>query len=91
MKSVRTKIRNKLGLHARPAMTFAEKASEFSSAIKVRRADSNDPVDGKSIMQILMLAGTMGTELEITADGADADEALAALEALVAAGFEEDE
>ena len=42
-------------------------------------------------MQILMLAGTMGTELEITADGADADEALAALEALVAAGFEEDE
>ena len=91
MKSVKVKILNKLGLHARPAMTFAEKASEFSSAIVVRRTDSNDTVDGKSIMQILMLAATCGTELEISAEGEDAKAALAALKTLVKSRFEEDE
>ncbi|MCH2143562.1 MAG: HPr family phosphocarrier protein [Phycisphaerales bacterium] len=91
MKSVKVKIRNKLGLHARPAMTFAEKASQFSSTIKVRRSDSSESVDGKSIMQILMLAGTKGTELEITADGEDASTALAALKTLVKDKFEEED
>ena len=91
MKSVKVKIQNKLGLHARPAMTFAEKASGFSSEITVRRVDSQETVDGKSIMQILMLAGTMGTKLIISADGQDAREALDSLKALVDAGFEEEE
>lgn len=91
MKSVKVKILNKLGLHARPAMTFAEKASEFSSDIMVRRTDSKDTVDGKSIMQILMLAATCGTELEISAEGEDAKASLAALKALVKSRFEEDE
>ncbi len=91
MKSVKVKIRNKLGLHARPAMTFAEKASQFSSTIKVRRCDSSESVDGKSIMQILMLAGTKGTELEISADGEDASTALAALKTLVKDKFEEED
>ncbi len=91
MKRVKVKIKNKLGLHARPAMTFAEKAAEFSAEITVRRADSKDTVDGKSIMQILMLAGTMGTELEISAKGDDAGPALKTLKALVDAGFEEEE
>lgn len=91
MKSVKVKILNKLGLHARPAMTFAEKAGEFSSDIMVRRTDSNDKVDGKSIMQILMLAATCGTELEISAEGEDAKASLAALKALVKSRFEEDE
>ena len=91
MQSVKVKILNKLGLHARPAMTFAERASEFTSSITVRRSDSDEAVDGKSIMQMLMLAGTMGTELEIVADGDDADDALNALRTLVNARFEEDE
>ncbi|MDG2031825.1 MAG: HPr family phosphocarrier protein [Phycisphaerales bacterium] len=91
MKKVTVKIKNKLGLHARPAMTFAEKAAEFSSDITVRRSDSDSTVDGKSIMQILMLAGTMGTELVISADGQDAGDALKTLKALVEARFEEDE
>ena len=91
MQSVKVKILNKLGLHARPAMTFAEKASEFSSTITVRRSDSGESVDGKSIMQMLMLAGTMGTELEILADGEDASDALRALKELVHARFDEDE
>ena len=91
MQSVKVKILNKLGLHARPAMTFAEKASEYTSTITVRRSDSDESVDGKSIMQMLMLAGTRGTELEILADGADAKEALKALKSLVNARFDEDE
>ena len=72
-------------------MTFAEKASEFTSTITVRRIDSENSVDGKSIMQILMLAGTKGTKLEITADGDDAEEAIAALQELVNSRFQEDE
>ena len=72
-------------------MTFAEKASEFTSSISVRRCDSGDEVDGKSIMQMLMLAGTMGTELEIIAKGDDASRALESLAALVNDKFEEDE
>lgn len=91
MQSVKVKILNKLGLHARPAMTFAEKAGEFTSTITVRRSDSTDEVDGKSIMQMLMLAGTMGTELEIIADGDDASDALETLHALVSARFDEEE
>lgn len=84
-------ISNKLGLHARPAMAFAECAGRFASEIRVRRIDSDDSVDGKSIMQLLMLAGTKGTELEITAEGNDADDALDALVRLVESGFDDDE
>lgn len=72
-------------------MTFVEAASAFESSITVRRCDQDEPVDGKSIMQMLMLAGTCGTEIEITADGPDCDQAIASLSALVAAGFGEDE
>ena len=72
-------------------MTFAEKASEFTSTITVRRIDSENSVDGKSIMQILMLAATCGTELEISAEGEDAKASLAGLKALVKSRFEEDE
>ena len=91
MKKVTVKIKNKLGLHARPAMTFAEKASEFSSEITVRRSDSDNTVDGKSIMQMLMLAGTMGTKLEIQADGDDEKDAVKTLKELVNARFLEEE
>ena len=91
MKSVQVKILNKLGLHARPAMTFAEKAGEFSSSVHVRRTDGGETVDGKSIMQILMLAATCGTRLEIQADGDDEASCLEALKTLVDSRFEEDE
>ena len=91
MERCTVKILNKLGLHARPAMSFAEKASEYTAKISVRRVDSEDVVDGKSIMQMLMLAGTMGTKLELTADGHDAAEALDALKSLVNDKFDEDE
>lgn len=83
-------ISNRLGLHARPAMMLAECASAFACAITVRRGDSDEVVDGKSIMQLLMLAGTCGTNLEFTADGADAEKALDALATLVESGFDDE-
>lgn len=86
--TVKVTIVNRLGLHARPAMTFVDLASTFTSAVKVRKADTE--VDGKSIMQMMMLAASKGSELEITVNGADAEKAAAALKALVDGGFEEE-
>ncbi len=83
-------VANKLGLHARPATLFVENAAKRKSQITVRRCDQNDPVDGKSIMQMMMLAATRGTELEIAATGVDADKAVKALVKLVKSGFQEE-
>ena len=88
--SAKVTISNKLGLHARPAMEFVETASGFGSDIIVRRTDQDEPVDGKSIMQMMMLAATHGTEIEITADGSDANEAVELLVKLVETGFRDD-
>jgi len=81
-------IINKLGLHARPAMQFVDIANGFQSGIKVWKNDQC--VDGKSIMQMMMLAATAGTPLTIVADGHDALAALDALEKLVKEKFGED-
>ncbi len=87
-----TTIKNRLGLHARPAMAFVDLACTFASDITVRRTDNNpgDPVDGKSIMMMMMLAATQGTELEISASGDDSATACEKLKALVDAGFDEE-
>lgn len=86
--SCKVVITNKLGLHARPAMCFVDAAMPFKSAITVKRADQT--VDGKSIMQMMMLAATKGTELEILADGEDAEAAVVVLKKLVESCFDED-
>jgi phosphocarrier protein HPr len=88
--SIRVSIANRLGLHARPATAFAQAAGRFRAAVKVRRCDGKEWVDGKSIMQLLMLAATAGTELEIETDGADGAEAAKALEQLVRSRFDEE-
>lgn len=88
MKECRVTIVNRLGLHARPAMSFVDTASAFGASIRVRNGDTE--VDGKSIMEVMMLAATRGTELLITADGDDADAALEELRKLVASGFDEE-
>ena len=75
------KIKNTDGLHMRPAMQFVDLASQFKCDIQVRNADVE--VDGKSIMQMSMLAATCGTRLTLKASGADAAEALEALRDLV--------
>ena len=87
---VRVTVPNRLGLHARPAMSFVDLAGTFVASVSVRRSDADETVDGKSIMQVMMLAATKGSELEITAEGEDAEDACARLRELVAGGFGED-
>ncbi len=81
-------IINKLGLHARPAMSFVDAASGFKSDIKITK--DGQVVDGKSIMQLMMLAATAGSELHIEAEGPDAEAAVAALTKLVNSKFDEE-
>jgi phosphocarrier protein len=81
-------IVNRLGLHARPAMTFVDLAVQFESEIRVRKGEHE--VDGKSIMQMMMLAAGKGSELVIRAEGADAEKAVASLRALIESGFDEE-
>jgi phosphocarrier protein HPr len=88
--TIRVAISNRLGLHARPATAFAQVAGRYKASVRVRRADSDEWVDGKSIMQMLMLAATAGTVLVIEADGADGDAAAKELEALVDRQFDEE-
>lgn len=81
-------IVNRLGLHARPAMVFVDAANLYTSNVTVKRDDQE--VDGKSIMMMMLLAATQGTQLEIIVDGEDAESCIAKLVALVAAGFDEE-
>ena len=87
--SARVRVSNRLGLHARPAMLFAERAQRHEAEVRVRRCEDDDTVDGKSIMHLMMLAATKGTDLLIEAHGADAHEAVDALRTLVESGFNE--
>jgi len=80
---------NRLGLHARAAAKFVHVTSRFSSQISVRH--NEEEVNGKSILGLLLLAAPCGSELTITADGDDAPEALAAIEALIGERFGEPE
>lgn len=82
-------IVNRLGLHARAAAKFVTLASQFDADIHVDRGARR--VNGKSIMGILMLAASQGTQLSIQAEGVDESEAIARLEALVADRFGEEE
>ncbi len=82
-------IINRLGLHARAAAKFVNCASGFESGVQVER--SGRRVNGKSIMGVMMLAAACGTSIRIEVDGADEAEAMAALEALVANRFEEEQ
>lgn len=71
-------IKNKQGLHARPAALFVQIANKFDANITVR--SEKEKVNGKSIMGILMLGAESGSLITIEADGADANEAMLALE-----------
>jgi phosphocarrier protein HPr len=86
--SVKVTIVNRLGLHARPAMSFVDTASQFNCEVRVRRGDQE--VDGKSIMHMMMLAATKGTALEVVAEGPQAAPCCEALKKLVEAGFDEE-
>jgi phosphocarrier protein len=81
-------IVNRLGLHARPAMCFVDAAMAHPCSITVKRGDQT--VDGKSIMMMMLLAATQGTNLEVIAEGPGAQAAIDDLAKLVASGFGED-
>ncbi len=74
-------IKNADGLHMRPAMRFVDVANQFDCEIIVSGGENS--VDGKSIMQMSMLAATCGTKLKIRAEGQDAQQAIDALQELV--------
>lgn len=91
-KEIRLTIRNRLGLHARPAARFVATAVEFQSQLRVRNLTRNTEfVRADSINQVATLGARQGHELAIAAQGSDADQALAALQALVSANFGEDD
>lgn len=84
-------IVNRLGLHARAAAKLVRAATSFRSALRLARADRSASADAKSILSVLMLAASRGTELTVTAEGEDEREALEALCGLIAGGFGEGE
>lgn len=82
-------ICNRLGLHARAASVLVKTASAFASRITVSNPQKD--ANGKSIMSIMMLEAAFGTEIEVTIEGDDEVEAMAAIERLVADRFGEAE
>ncbi len=82
-------IINKLGLHARAAAKFVTLASGFDSEIELARNGS--AVNGKSIMGVMMLAASQGTELIIRATGSDESKAIEKISELITDRFGEDE
>ncbi|MCK4859810.1 MAG: HPr family phosphocarrier protein [Candidatus Omnitrophica bacterium] len=88
MKSVKKKviIKNKLGLHARPAALFVQLANKFESDIAIRK--DKQKVNGKSIMGVMMLAAAKGTEIEIETKGSDAYRAVEELGKLLVSDLE---
>ncbi len=82
-------IVNRLGLHARAAARLVRTACAFKSAQRLERADRSAGADAKSILSVLMLAASRGTELRVTAEGIDETDALDAVCELIASGFGE--
>jgi phosphocarrier protein HPr len=86
------KVSNKLGLHARPAMQFVDVANRFHSKVTVHKGGEEPyDADGKSVMDMIILAAVEGTTLRIDADGDDAEQAIQKLAELVDEKFGEEE
>ena len=85
MISMDVTIKNNVGLHARPATFFIQKANEFKSAIWVEKDERR--VNAKSLLGVLSLGILGDTEIKIIVDGVDEKEALDALIKLVESGF----
>lgn len=87
MYSKEVTLQNQVGLHARPATFFIQKANEFKSSIWVEKDDRK--VNAKSLLGILSLGITRGTAIAIIADGLDEKEAVDALVDLIDTNFSE--
>lgn len=88
MTEATVEIINERGLHARASAKFVKTASAFDAEVRVTKDDST--VDARSIMGLMMLAAGVGSTIDISAEGPQAQEALDALVALVANRFDED-
>lgn len=82
------KITNKRGLHARASAKVVEAAARFKSHITVSK--DGQTVDARSIMGLMMLAASLGSEIDVAAEGPDCEEAMAAIVALAEAKFGEE-
>ena len=80
-------VQNQVGLHARPATFFIQKANEFKSSIWVENQERK--VNAKSLLGVLSLGITRGTDITIIADGADEEEAFESLVAIINSNFAE--
>ena len=80
-------VLNQVGLHARPATFFIQKANEFKSSIWVEKEERR--VNAKSLLGVLSLGIVGGTNIRIIADGSDEEEAVSSLVELVKSGFAE--
>ena len=80
-------ITNNVGLHARPATFFIQKANSYRSSIWVEREDRR--VNAKSLLGVLSMGIVKGTTITLIADGADEEEALEGLSVLINTGFNE--
>ena len=88
MKRKEVEIRNKLGLHARPAALVVKLAAKVASEIQLIKDDTE--INAKSILGVMMLAAGPGQKITITADGADEAEAVDAIASLIESGFGEE-
>ena len=86
MYSKEVTIKNQVGLHARPATYFIQKANEFKEEIKVTKVERE--VNGKSLLGVLSLGITRGSSITISASGENEQAAVEALVALVESNFE---
>jgi phosphocarrier protein len=82
-------IINKLGLHARAAAKLVKLSSSFESHIEIEK--DGQRVNSKSIMGVMMLAASCGSQVTVTADGPDEEQALSAVVDLINRRFDEDE
>lgn len=82
------RIVNKYGLHARPAAQFVRTTSKFKSQIYISK--DGFTADGKSIMGLMTLAAEMGSEIEVSIEGADEEQAMEAIGQLIASKFNEE-
>lgn len=80
-------INNKVGLHARPATFFIQKANEFKSSIWIEKEDRR--VNAKSLLGVLSLGIVMGTPVNLIADGPDEEAAVGTLAELITSDFAE--
>jgi phosphocarrier protein len=86
----KTRVANRLGLHARAAARFVRRAAQFSSNVLIEREDTGQFADGKSILSVLLLAAPRGTCLIIRAEGDDEERAANALIELIEQKFGEE-